>query len=264
MARTIQVHPSQLESFKLRAKELATFIHVLDGQKILSSFKRNDCLAVALGYKGHPDLIFESKKVEQNMPPSPLILNDIPGFARAVESKVGHFTKSGVIDKACRQFLEQELYRKEIETSAKGLFLFVINEINSEIGGKEGADYNYIWEKRALELAYALEILLTFFCVEKKIMINPTFIKRHLPPNVLAKLVLTDIPTEYTQPTLSILSDIFTGDNDISLLAMNNDPEYKNIRVSKYDNFGYLAMQINCGLGFTGDDNKLRRSIHSL
>jgi len=53
----VQIYPSQLAAFKAKAELLAISIAQVLSIKKLSAFKRNDYLAVSLGYKGHPDLI---------------------------------------------------------------------------------------------------------------------------------------------------------------------------------------------------------------
>jgi hypothetical protein len=57
----VAIYPSQLDAFKTKAELLSTSISKALSIKKLSAFKRNDYLAIALGYKGHPDLIESSK-----------------------------------------------------------------------------------------------------------------------------------------------------------------------------------------------------------
>jgi len=57
----LEVYPSQLPYFKKQAKNLAKAISKRTGTKPLSAFKRNDCLAKALGYKGHSDMVESAK-----------------------------------------------------------------------------------------------------------------------------------------------------------------------------------------------------------
>ncbi|MBE8232497.1 MAG: hypothetical protein HAW67_02090 [Endozoicomonadaceae bacterium] len=57
----VAVYPSQLEEFKLRAGELAKSISIQTSTKPLSAFKRNDYLAISLGYKGYSDLVYSSQ-----------------------------------------------------------------------------------------------------------------------------------------------------------------------------------------------------------
>lgn len=53
----LQIYPSQLASFKGKAKIFALKIGELSGTKPLSAFKQNDYLSIGIGYKGHSDLI---------------------------------------------------------------------------------------------------------------------------------------------------------------------------------------------------------------
>ncbi|WP_018984053.1 hypothetical protein [Salinimonas chungwhensis] len=57
----VPVYPSQLDTIKSIAKDLADLIGEEVGSKRLSAFKRNDYLANALGYKGYPDLVESTK-----------------------------------------------------------------------------------------------------------------------------------------------------------------------------------------------------------
>ncbi len=57
----VPVYSSQLDSFLLCADTLAVAISKITSTKKLSAFKRNDYLAIALGYKGHSDLIHAAK-----------------------------------------------------------------------------------------------------------------------------------------------------------------------------------------------------------
>jgi hypothetical protein len=61
----VAIYPSQLDAFKTKAELLSTSISEALSIKKLSAFKRNDYLAIALGYKGHPDLV-ESAKFRKN------------------------------------------------------------------------------------------------------------------------------------------------------------------------------------------------------
>lgn len=61
ISSSVPVYPSQLCSFKLRSDLLAETISDITHHKILSTFKRYDYLALALGYKGHSDLIQATK-----------------------------------------------------------------------------------------------------------------------------------------------------------------------------------------------------------
>ncbi|OUV23312.1 MAG: hypothetical protein CBC55_01425 [Gammaproteobacteria bacterium TMED95] len=62
MSKTpLQIYPSQLDSIKTKAKALASLIADELNSKPLSAFKRNDYFSIALGYKGHPDLIESAK-----------------------------------------------------------------------------------------------------------------------------------------------------------------------------------------------------------
>tara|TARA_B100000749_G_scaffold280700_1_gene278049 strand:- start:42 stop:788 length:747 start_codon:yes stop_codon:yes gene_type:complete len=51
------IHTSQLKSFKIKAKALSEELTKLVPNLRLSAFQRNDYLAMALGYKGHSDLV---------------------------------------------------------------------------------------------------------------------------------------------------------------------------------------------------------------
>lgn len=57
----VAIYPSQLDAFKTKAELLSTSISETFSIKKLSAFKRNDYLSIALGYKGHPDLVESSK-----------------------------------------------------------------------------------------------------------------------------------------------------------------------------------------------------------
>ena len=57
----VAIYPSQLHAFKTKAELLSTSISAALSINKLSAFKRNDYLAIALGYKGHPDLVESSK-----------------------------------------------------------------------------------------------------------------------------------------------------------------------------------------------------------
>ncbi len=62
MMRTpLQIYPSQLDAIKTKAKSLASHIAGVLGAEPLSAFKRNDFFSVALGYKGHSDLIASAR-----------------------------------------------------------------------------------------------------------------------------------------------------------------------------------------------------------
>jgi hypothetical protein len=57
----LAVYPSQLNTFKERADKFASLLSELSSTKTISSFKRYDYLAMAVGYKGYSDLINASK-----------------------------------------------------------------------------------------------------------------------------------------------------------------------------------------------------------
>jgi hypothetical protein len=56
-----KIYPSQLKQFKEIARQISLIIENITNSKQLSAFKRNDYLAVSLGYKGYPDLIQSTK-----------------------------------------------------------------------------------------------------------------------------------------------------------------------------------------------------------
>ncbi|HBH7906310.1 site-specific integrase [Vibrio parahaemolyticus] len=58
----LPIFPSQLADFKVKAKQFSSIIEDITGCKRISSFNRNDWLAVAIGYKGHSDLVQTSKQ----------------------------------------------------------------------------------------------------------------------------------------------------------------------------------------------------------
>ncbi|HDY7722262.1 TPA: hypothetical protein ACGVAR_001067 [Vibrio vulnificus] len=58
----LPIFPSQLADFKVKAKQFSSIIENITGCKRISSFNRNDWLAVAIGYKGHSDLVQTSKQ----------------------------------------------------------------------------------------------------------------------------------------------------------------------------------------------------------
>lgn len=60
--KKLPIFPSQLVDFKSNAKKFALIIEYITGCKRISSFNRNDWLAVAIGYKGHSDLVQTSKQ----------------------------------------------------------------------------------------------------------------------------------------------------------------------------------------------------------
>lgn len=65
------IYPSQTDTLKHRSKEFAQHISKETNTKIISSFKRNDWLSQALGYKGHTDLLKSTafrKQADQNQP----------------------------------------------------------------------------------------------------------------------------------------------------------------------------------------------------
>lgn len=68
------IYPSQLTDFKVQAKHLAEHIAQATSTKIISSFKRNDWLSQALGYKGHTDLIKSTELRKQGDTNQPLAL----------------------------------------------------------------------------------------------------------------------------------------------------------------------------------------------
>ncbi|MGR5540547.1 hypothetical protein ACPV5V_18380 [Vibrio campbellii] len=55
------VYPSQLKQFKESAKQFAVLISNESETSLISAFKRNDWLSLALGHKGHSDLTFFAK-----------------------------------------------------------------------------------------------------------------------------------------------------------------------------------------------------------
>lgn len=57
----VPIYPSQLFAFKKLALFIAEHAAKHSGEPKLSAFKRNDCLARALGYKGHSDLVMATK-----------------------------------------------------------------------------------------------------------------------------------------------------------------------------------------------------------
>ena len=71
---TFPVFPSQHEQFKEKAKKLEWALSRAKLIKKLSAFKRNDCLARALGYKSHSDLVTQSYARKQADQRQPLIL----------------------------------------------------------------------------------------------------------------------------------------------------------------------------------------------
>jgi len=69
----MSIYKSQLSAFKTKAKLLSTSIAETLSIKELSAFKRNDYLAIAIGYKGYPDLI-ESCKFRSSSDAGQLLL----------------------------------------------------------------------------------------------------------------------------------------------------------------------------------------------
>ncbi len=57
----VAIYASQLNAFKAKAELLSSSISEALSIKKLSAFKRNDYLSIALGYKGHPDLLQSTK-----------------------------------------------------------------------------------------------------------------------------------------------------------------------------------------------------------
>ncbi|AEX22820.1 tyrosine-type recombinase/integrase [Vibrio sp. EJY3] len=60
--KKLPIFPSQLADFKAKAQQFSSIIEDTIGCKRISSFNRNDWLAVAIGYKGHSDLVQASKQ----------------------------------------------------------------------------------------------------------------------------------------------------------------------------------------------------------
>lgn len=107
----LAVYPSQLDSLKERADTFASLISELSQTKKLSSFKRYDYLSMALGYKGHSDLVNASKfRVEADKQEGLLLFTEsaIRSSIREVFTAKLPVIDSSVIDAATKKMAEVE------------------------------------------------------------------------------------------------------------------------------------------------------------
>lgn len=73
-SQVFPIYPSQLPSFKAKAKQLASYIEEKSACTSLSSYKRNDLLSMGLSYKGHSDLVQSAKFRQSSDTNAPLFL----------------------------------------------------------------------------------------------------------------------------------------------------------------------------------------------
>jgi hypothetical protein len=112
----VAIYPSQLDSFKDKARLLSTAISEKLSIKALSAFKRNDYLSIALGYKGHPDLLNSSKFRKNADTEQQLIIftnKDIrQSIAEIFSNKIPNITTNDVL------LICEDLEKNELETLA--------------------------------------------------------------------------------------------------------------------------------------------------
>ena len=122
----LPIYPSQLDSIKTKAKALAVLIAEKLDFKPLSAFKRNDYLSIALGYKGHSDLVESSKFRKEGDKSKPLWVfqnEDIASsIARVFSKKIDGLTEETVLD-VCKILSSRERYS------------VMVGELNEMIGG---------------------------------------------------------------------------------------------------------------------------------
>tara|TARA_B100001245_G_scaffold231302_1_gene211965 strand:- start:183 stop:677 length:495 start_codon:yes stop_codon:yes gene_type:complete len=122
----LPIYPSQLDSIKTKAKALAVLIAEKLDSKPLSAFKRNDYLSIALGYKGHSDLVESSKFRKEGDKSKPLWVfqnEDIASsIARVFSKKIDGLTEETVLD-VCKILSSRERYS------------VMVGELNEMIGG---------------------------------------------------------------------------------------------------------------------------------
>jgi hypothetical protein len=92
----IKVHPTQLSQLKSNARFYAYKIveRYRKNTPMISAFKRNDALAVALGYKGHSHLVTESKMLSRSSVAQsrlPLLFKDDEINRRIAHELAAHF-----------------------------------------------------------------------------------------------------------------------------------------------------------------------------
>ena len=124
------VYPSQLDAFKTKAELLSTSISDECSIKKLSAFKRNDYLAMALGYKGHPDLVESAKFRVESDQYKPLII-----FSNeSLRQSIAYVFADKVAGISVKQILIicQKLKKKETG-------MLVINDLR-DIVGKSSTD----------------------------------------------------------------------------------------------------------------------------
>tara|TARA_Y100001970_G_scaffold224984_2_gene277522 strand:- start:31984 stop:33246 length:1263 start_codon:yes stop_codon:yes gene_type:complete len=168
----LPIYPSQLDSIKTKAKALAVLIAEKLDFKPLSAFKRNDYLSIALGYKGHSDLVESSKFRKEGDKYKPLWVfqnEDIASSIASVFSKnVDGLTEKTVLD-VCKVLGIRER------------FSVMTGELNRMIGGATSDEIKAIqanttsrlimkthsdWEPKSYEAAVAVtDFIIEQLCV---------------------------------------------------------------------------------------------------
>lgn len=119
------VYPSQLDTFKTKAELLSTSISDECSVKKLSAFKRNDYLAMALGYKGHPDLVESAKfRVESDQYKPLLIFSN-----ESLRQSIAEVFADKVAGISVKQIL---IICQKLEKKETGML--VINDLRDIIG----------------------------------------------------------------------------------------------------------------------------------
>ena len=122
----LPIYPSQLDSIKTKSKALAILIAEKLDSKPLSAFKRNDYLSIALGYKGHADLVESAKVRKEGDKSKPLWVfqsEDIASsIARVFSKKIEGLTEETVLY-VCKILSNRERYS------------VMAGEMNEMIGG---------------------------------------------------------------------------------------------------------------------------------
>ncbi|EMA2446674.1 site-specific integrase [Vibrio fluvialis] len=114
------IYPLQLQSFKTKAKQLASYIQDMSGCIRLSNFQKNDLLSKALGYKGHSDLVQSTKSRKLADKNVPLYLFSDEHLNKQISSVICSELANidaEVITKAVNKMVENELREKEGKAS---------------------------------------------------------------------------------------------------------------------------------------------------
>lgn len=133
------IYPSQLQSFKTKAKQLASYIQDMSGCIRLSNFQKNDLLSKALGYKGHSDLVqsTKSRKLADKNVPLYLFSDDHlnKNISSVICSELANIDAED-ITKAINKMVENELREKEPKASLHHLYkkpILSIKYVNEEL-----------------------------------------------------------------------------------------------------------------------------------